>query len=357
MSILHGMARRIRKAQIKFVSLVPKGANLLTPVYKADGSFSVGCLSTAAEKFDESGELLNVVYAPEHRDSQGDVADAAVIKDAAYEFVANGAGVDINHDGKPLPRERARIAETFLVQKTDTRFHGWKDAKGNAVNLEGAWATVIKIDDPELRKKYRSGEWGGVSMGGTAVVEAEKSEEEGFFSWLRKTFSSTQPTKQSQTEEPTMTPEEIKKAVADGIAAGLAANATAVETQKAADLKKAADAAPKGPVAPVFKGSRANPRDLQLHERALEAFELEKSTDFGNSASVKTYREAVTEMRKAWAEEDAADGIVDPKPAGRRGPSVGNPLAAEGGTDAEMAKLGKQLAETMNKSRGATVEA
>jgi hypothetical protein len=352
------MARRIRKAQIKFVSLVPKGANLLTPVYKADGSFSVGCLSTATEKFDESGELLNVVYAPEHRDSQGDVADAAVIKDAAYEFVANGAGVDVNHDGKALPRDKARIAETFLVQKSDPRFHGWKDAKGNPVNLEGAWATVIKIDDPDLRKKYRSGEWGGVSMGGTAIVEAEKSESEadGFFAWLRKAFTGTS-TQQTQTDhKETMTPEEIKKAVADGIAAGLAAHATAVETQKAADLKKEADAAPKGPVAPIFKGNRANPRDLQLHERALEAFELEKSTDFANSASVKTYREAVAEMRKAWAEEDKEAGIVETTQ--KRGPSVTNPASPEAGTNAELAKLGAALAETINKSRGlATKEA
>lgn len=326
---------------------------MLAPVYKADGSFSVGCLSVAAEKFDESGELLNVVYAPEHRDSQGDVADAAVIKDAAYEFVANGAGVDVNHDGKALPRDKARIAETFLVQKTDTRFHGWKDAKGNPVNLEGAWATVIKIDDPELRKKYRSGEWGGVSMGGTAIVEAEKSEDaEGFFAWLRKAFTGTSTQTQTDQKE-TMTPEEIKKAVADGIAAGLAAHATAVETQKAADLKKEADAAPKGPVAPVFKGSRSNPRDLQLHERALEAFELEKSTDFTSPLSVREYRTAVAEMRKAWAEEDAADGIVDQKPTGRRAPSVSNPASADDASNATMEKAGATLADVINKTRGA----
>ena len=335
------MRRRIRKAEIKFVSLVPKGANRLAPVYKADGSFEVGCLSKASESFDESGELLNVVYAPDMRDSQGDIADAAVVKEMAYGFIANGAGIDINHDGKPVPRERAHIAENFLIQKTDSRFHGWKDTEGKDVDLTGGWATVIKINDPDLRKKYRSGEWAGVSMGGTALVEAEKS-------------APTPPTP-TPTPEPAMTPEELKalqKAISDGFSTLTAdlSKALKPETPPAPP----APPAPKADEAPVFKGDSSNPRQLQLHERALEAFELKKSTDFADPASVREYRAALQELQKAWKDEDEADGVVDsPIVKGRRGPTVVAPVAKGGvETIADLQKAALEAANTINVARG-----
>lgn len=343
------MRRRIRKAEIKFVSLVPKGANRLAPVYKADGSFEMGCLSKAAESFDESGELLNVVYAPDMRDSQGDIADAAVVKEMAYGFIPNGAGVDINHDGKPVAREKAHIAENFLIQKSDERFHGWKDDDGKAVDLTGGWATVIKINDPDLRKKYRSGEWAGVSMGGTALVEAEKS-------------APTPPTP-TPTPEQAMTPEELKalqKAISDGFST-LTADLTkalkpveppAPQTPPAPPVPPT----PKADEAPVFKGDTSNSRALQMHERALEAFELKKSADFADPASVREYRAALQELQKAWKDEDEADGITVEQPLvkGRRvAPTVTAPVAKGGvETIADLQKAALEAANSINTARG-----
>lgn len=166
--------RRLVEVNVAFLSLVPVGANNLQAIYKEDtGAFEVMALA----KLGENGELLAVVYAPEFRDSQGDIASADVCKQMAYSFAKNGAQIDVRHDGKPVGRERAFVAENFIVQKGDPRFAGMKDRKGTPVDPTGGWAVLLKLEDPELRKPYSAKEWGGVSLGGTArVVLTEKEE-------------------------------------------------------------------------------------------------------------------------------------------------------------------------------------
>ena len=166
--------RRIKKAKIQFISLVARGANQMPVIYKSDGSVVFDTLFKASE---DAGELTSIVYAVEHRDSQGDIASAEVIKDMAYEAMRNGLDVDIRHNGKALGKDRAYVAESFLVQKGDPRFVDLKDLQGRPVNAEGAWANVIKIDDEAIRAQVRSGEIGGLSMAGDAIVEAEKSDD------------------------------------------------------------------------------------------------------------------------------------------------------------------------------------
>lgn len=334
--------RRIRKANIKFISLVPKGANKLEPVYKADGSFTLGCLTKASDTFDDKGELLCVVYAAEHRDSQGDIADREAIKEAAYGFIANGAGIDISHDGKALPKDRARVAENFLVQKTDPRFHGWKDADGKDVDLEGAWASVIKIDCPELRKKYRSGEWAGVSMGGTAIVEQEKADVDRLIEALTKAVNPPKPPKIEETE---MDAKEMKELL------------TGFATEIVKALKPEAPKPPETPKvepkkAPVFKGRLDNERDLQLHERAVALFALEQGTDFNDPASIRDYRESVKVLKADWAAEDEAAGVVTTKTGPLDRPAPTTPtlgLAGISKEDQAYLNLGKTIAEDRNK--------
>ncbi len=327
--------RRIRKAQIRFVSLVPKGANRLAPIYKADGSLELQSLVKAGTKFDEDGELLSVVYAPELRDSQGDIADAEVVKAMAYDFIANGAAVDVNHDGKPLPREKARVAETFIVQKSDVRFHGWKDDQNRDTDLTGSWATVIKIDDPDLRKKYRSGEWSGVSMGGTAVVEAEKS--------LTSTPSDTD----------TMDEAKILKAITDGFT-GLTTELTKALAPKPPE-KPEAPKPPEKPTddTPVFKGKVDDERALELHARDLQLHSLKKACNFNDPAAIRAYREEVTTLKAAWAEEDREAGVED-KPVAKTAVKKAGvaPAAKNGGSTLdEQFALGVAIAKAMNGER------
>lgn len=168
--------RRIKKATIQFISLVPKGANQMPVLYKAeDESASFNCI-VKDDRFNEHGELTAIVYVPDRADSQGDVASAQVIKDMAHEYVRSMGAVDVRHDTKALPREKATVVESFVIQKGDPRFSDLKDYSGRPVDATGGWGVVIKIEDQELRRLYREGHWNGVSMFGPAIVEAIKSD-------------------------------------------------------------------------------------------------------------------------------------------------------------------------------------
>lgn len=161
--------RRIKAAKISLISLVPAGANRVTALFKGRGDVEL----SAVAKIDVEGYLTALVYVPDMVDSQQDVANAQAIKQMAHDFISNmeGNGIDVLHDCQPIGSERARICETFLVQKGDPRFAGVTDDTGAAVDPTGAWGVVIKIDDPDLRALYASGEWVGVSMFGSAIVE------------------------------------------------------------------------------------------------------------------------------------------------------------------------------------------
>jgi hypothetical protein len=151
---------------VKFVSLCKRGKNRLPVLYKADDStIEFQTLVKEAPAFDERGELLTLVYAPGVTDSDGDFAsDPEAIRSMAYSFMQNGAEIDVQHNGIALKKDQAFPAESFIVQKGDPRFSEWKDNDGNPVDATGAWGAVFKINDPELRAKYRSGEWNGVSL-------------------------------------------------------------------------------------------------------------------------------------------------------------------------------------------------
>lgn len=331
--------RRIRKANIEFISLVPNGANMLKPVYKEDGSFSFGCLSKAMDTFDEKGELLNVVYAPEHRDSQDDIADAEVIKDACYNYICKGGKIDIRHNGIAVPSEKARVGENFLVQKTDERFHGWKDRTGKEVDLTGAWATVIKIDDPELRKKYRSGEWAGVSMGGTAIVDQEKADIDRLIEVISKSLNTPPKPEAKDMDKNEM--KELFKELTTEIVKALKPEAPKPEV-KTEDKD-----------APVFKGKLDNLRDVQKHERDVFLYQLKKGTDWNDVESIKSYREAIATAKADWDKEDEAAGISKSSngPTGvpfQPKSSVGN-LTGISKEQADEWAAGEKAAELINK--------
>lgn len=161
--------RRIRAAEISLISLVPSGANQVISLFKSQGAVELSALA----KINAEGYLTTLVYMPNAVDWEGDVADATVVKDMAHGFISHmeGNGIDVLHDGKPVGSNRAHICETFVVQKGDPRFEGIKDDSGAAIDPEGSWGVVIKIDDADLRSRYATGEWVGVSMFGSALVE------------------------------------------------------------------------------------------------------------------------------------------------------------------------------------------
>ena len=168
--------RQILKAKIGFISLCPAGANTIRTMYKSDDGDKNIDLQVLSKDMSEQGELVCCVYAPDMEDSQGDQASAEVIKDFAYDFAKNGGNIDIRHNEKALNSDDIFIAETMIIQKGDSRFEDMEDYDGEPVDVTGGWGVILKVEKEELKELYRSGEWGGVSMGGMMLARDTSDE-------------------------------------------------------------------------------------------------------------------------------------------------------------------------------------
>lgn len=351
------MARRLRSAKITHISLVPKGANRMPVIYKADENVvDVALLMKEGDNFDEKGELVAVVYAPEVRDSQGDVADADVIKQMMYDSAKDGVAIDMKHDGRVLTKEQAYIAESFLVQKGDPRFDGMTDYSGNAVDPAGSWGVVIKINDPAIRKLYREGKWNGVSMFGGGLFEVEKSEDaiERLATAIEKALGGTAA---ASTGESTMKPEEIEAAITksqkpllDAVAALTTALTPLVKTAETKTEEKTKEVP-----APVFKGDPADPNALVNFQKRLALHELRKECDLSTAAGVGEYLARLEGFKAEY-------GDIEPETP-RFGQRAGSGLPVKksdddliGDTlekgDGEITKLGLGMGSFINGMRG-----
>jgi hypothetical protein len=190
--------------------------------------------------------VYGIVYAPGEVDSQGDYADADVIRRAATAFLRNynQQNVDTEHS---FSSEMACVAETWLIRKGDPLFPDEPD---------GAWAVGIQIYDPDLWRRLESGELTGLSLAGLAQYEqpdvARKSDETETPGWFMRWLRSAGLRKEAipTSEEPEVNEEQIKALLKSEIptlvTATLAARksaetAAAEETarkQEMADLKK-----------------------------------------------------------------------------------------------------------------------
>lgn len=304
--------RRITKARIKHISLCPKGANKFPVLYKADtNTVELSCLTKAMELFDEKGEILACVYAPEVRDSQGDIASAEVIRDAMHNFAKSGQGIDIIHDGKTLSKDDAFVAESFEIRKDDSRFAGWKDYDGNVVDVSGGWGVVMKIEDKELRKLYRDGEWNGISMGGTGTVEVGKVEDDTADKIIRALARrmnlsiSAYGSLDMDAKELEALMTKNNEAVVTGITTGMTKVLTEAGIIKAATPPTNTPAPAPQPKAqddaPVFKGE-PTPENIKKHRLALRKHRAQKDVNWGDDASVDAFEKEMAEISKAEAE-------------------------------------------------------
>jgi hypothetical protein len=177
--------RYLTNAKIRFISLVNKGANKETIIYKSDVPEGEGV--EAVEQFieikksDSSKQLVyGIVYAPDKVDTHGDAMTAEEIEKAAFNFLASGKtdAVDTQHTEKGSD---GYVVESYLVKKGDEIFP----------DSEGAWAVTIKVTNEDTWDKVTKGEITGLSM--SAIVQpviVEKNEEEpkGFIQSIRDFF-------------------------------------------------------------------------------------------------------------------------------------------------------------------------
>jgi len=340
------MRRRIKQAKIKFISLVPRGANQIPVIFKSDDSFDLQMLTKAPLSFAERGELLAVVYAPEIRDSQGDIADASVIRDMMHDFAKSGEGIDITHDGKAVAKAEAFVAESFEIQKGDERFADMKDYNGKPIDVTGGWGVVIKITKEELKDKYRKGEWNGVSMSGTAVVEAEKSDLDpaGFIKALADHLKQT-----TDSGDLKMTNEELKKMLEENNKTLLSEMDKKIETVTGKGADPAPKPADKGgdatdDKAPVFKGE-PTVENLRKHRLAVRRFNVLKDIDWSNDESVLKAETDLAEIEKELKGKPADASEIE-KAAGIESGDSDEVKALK----IEKARVEAKLASTLKKS-------
>jgi len=155
--------RRLKNVTVLFISLVDKGANKRTIIWKSQNSAEpVFTREISIAKIDDEKQMVyGIVYAPEDVDSQGDVMTGAEVEKAAYGFMKARRidQIDRQHDQQP---DEGFVAESWLVRGGDPLF---------PLEKGGAWAVGIKVENPETWKLIKAGEIGGLSMGGFAQVE------------------------------------------------------------------------------------------------------------------------------------------------------------------------------------------
>lgn len=294
--------RRIKKATVRFLSLCKRGMNQMPIAYKAeDGTATFQTLTKALPGFDEQGELLAVGWPANYRDGEGDIADTVqVVKGMAHSFMLNGAALDIQHDGKTIDKSRAYVAESFIVQKGDTRFADFKDYNQKPVDVTDSWAVLIKIEDPALRALYKSEGWNGVSFSGPVELEHEDN------NILKKLmqFFRSQPTGDDDLKPEELAPiltannNALVTALKEALKPGTPPVVEKTEAQKAAEAEAAK------PKPPVFKGNPANKADVKKHIEALKAFRLQENVDWSDPKAVENYCKSLDKPAEKSEDEE-----------------------------------------------------
>jgi len=354
--------REILEANITRIALCKRGKNRLRTLYKSDDASTLE-LDTLVKATDtEAGELLAVVYAPNLTDTDGDVMRSReAIKKAAHTFNRDHRNLEIFHGGEVIAKERAYVAENFIIAKGDERFQNWKTYENEPVDLEGAWAQVIKLEDPVLRAGFRSGELDGVSMFGEASVRALKSEEH------------QDPARGKEQKMDLKEQEALAGTIAKAVVEGMNAAQDAREAKAAAAALAKAEADAKiAPVkkaeeAPIFKGDMNDRVARETFLGELRGYELRKAIEGGKSA------DEVAELFKALETEEPSDekaGIKKGdtvevrrlklqlfKAQGRskqvaKTEEVSTELSDLEKADEEAIKNGKEIADAVNASRG-----
>lgn len=162
--------KRIIKALITHISLVPKGANgkdfLIVKNQEREDSLikSVPILKTD----DDKRLVTGVVYAPDTVDSQGDFMEAEAIEESAHEFMKNYRNIDIKHSFNE--NHNIQVVESYIA-KSDFKIN-------NELIKKGTWLMTIWVNDDEVWESVKRGEFKGFSMGGTGIREEVKKENE-----------------------------------------------------------------------------------------------------------------------------------------------------------------------------------
>lgn len=180
--------KRITKANITHVSLVPKGANGIDfLIIKGEGAPTVAADVPILKVNEEQRIVTGVVYEPNVPDSQGDFMEADTIEKTAYAFMENYQNIDIKHDFKT--NNQIKVIESYIAKS--------EEMIGNKKVQPGTWVMSVKVNDDTIWEGVKKGDFNGFSMGGTGVKEEVQiketptpitKDEKGLFSILKSYF-------------------------------------------------------------------------------------------------------------------------------------------------------------------------
>ena len=160
--------KRITKANITHVSLVPKGANGIDfLIVKGEDAPTVAADVPILKVDKEKRIVTGVVYEPNVPDSQGDFMEADTIEKTAYAFMENHQNIDIKHDFKT--NDQLKVIESYIAKSEETI--------GNKKVQPGTWIMSVKVNDDAIWEGVKKGDFNGFSMGGTGVKEEVQIEE------------------------------------------------------------------------------------------------------------------------------------------------------------------------------------
>lgn len=176
------MPTQLTDIDVHFISLVKKGANGKTVIFKsADADMDAPELRQfRISKLDDEKQMVyGIVYSPGEVDIQGDFAKADDIEHAAHNFLKQLRvhQVDEQHDYNP---DDGYVAESWLTKAGGDPYF--------ADEPTGSWAVGIKVENDETWALVKSGEYEGLSMAGNATrTEVEKQDALRKQSWIFKT--------------------------------------------------------------------------------------------------------------------------------------------------------------------------
>lgn len=154
--------KKITKANITHVSLVPKGANGIDfLIVKGEDTPTVTADIPILKVDEEQRVVTGVVYEPNVPDSQGDFMEADVIEKTAYAFMENHQNIDIKHNFKT--NNQIKVIESYIAKNEETI--------GNKKVQPGTWVMSVKVNDDTVWEGVKKGDFNGFSMGGTGVKE------------------------------------------------------------------------------------------------------------------------------------------------------------------------------------------
>lgn len=173
--------RRLYDVEVNFISLVGKGANKKSIIWKsADGGEQLK--EVPILKVDDDKRLVyGIVYAPDEVDTQGDTMTAGEIEKASQDFMKNArtTQIDKNHNEEA---NQGFVAESWIVKDGDAVFGD---------QPVGSWAVSIKVEDDATWALVKSGDIGGISMGGFSRVEELEKGDGPIRNFFKKLFGGT----------------------------------------------------------------------------------------------------------------------------------------------------------------------